>query len=190
MAAIPNTSRLSELIRRLDDAVRADGDSTRCMNVKEVLEDVVHSGQEFLEDRFLQPDPNRYARRLVHRDPNDEYTVLAMVWGVGQGAPVHDHAGHWCCECVYRGRIKVVQFDLKTSPDADVLVFEPQGTVFAGVGEAGALIPPYEYHSIENPDQTPTITLHVYKGELTWCHAFEQVEGGYRKFRKKLCYTD
>lgn len=190
MAVAQDSSRLAELVRRLDAAVAADGDSACCMNVKRVLEEAVQSGQEFLEARFLQPIEGRYARRLVHKDPGGAYTLLAMVWGVGQGTPVHDHAGHWCCECVYKGRIKVVQFDLKTPVEAEVLLFEPQGTIYAGVGEAGALIPPYEYHSIENPDDQPAVTLHVYKGELTWCHSFEPVEGGYRKMRKELYYTD
>jgi hypothetical protein len=78
---------------------------------------------------------------------------------------------------------------LKSSIDDEVLTFERQGTIFAGVGEAGALIPPFEYHSIENPDDSPAVTLHVYAGELTWCHSFEPEGDGYRKLRRELSYT-
>jgi predicted metal-dependent enzyme (double-stranded beta helix superfamily) len=190
MAVTGKESKLSELIHRLDEAVRADQDSTCLSNVKTVLEDVVRSGQDFLEPRFLEPHPARYARRLLHQDANNAYTVLAMVWGQGQGAPLHDHAGHWCCECVYRGRIRVVQFELLNDPADEVLRFEAKGEVFAGVGEAGALIPPFEYHSIENVDATPAVTIHVYAGELTWCHSFQPVEGGYRMARRELSYTE
>lgn len=191
MSMTSNSSKLDELIRRLDAAVKpATGDGC-CLKVKEVLEQVVASGEEFLDERFLQPVPGKYARRLVHKDPDGAYTVLAMVWGEGQGTPLHDHAGKWCCEIVYKGRIKVVQYDLQTSLDAPVLTFEQQGTIHAGVGEAGALIPPFEYHSIENASESgPAVTIHVYAGELDWCHAFFPVEGGFRIERKELCYTD
>jgi hypothetical protein len=92
---------------------------------------------------------------------------------------------------VYQGRIKVVQYDLQTAIDAPVLDFKQEGTIFAGVGEAGALIPPFEYHSIENASEAgAAVTIHVYAGELTWCHAFHPVEGGFRLERRELCYTD
>ncbi len=189
MAAAPNTSKLNELIRMLDDAVRADGDSPCCQSVKQALEQIVQSGDDFLEEHFLAPNPDRYARRLVHKDPGGAYTVLAMVWAPGQGTPLHDHAGKWCCECVYRGRIKVVQFELETPIDAPVLTFKQMGTIYAGKGQAGALIPPYEYHSIENDGDVPAVTIHVYSGELTWCHAFHPVEGGYRLEKRELSYS-
>ena len=67
--------------------------------------------------------------------------------------------------------------------------FEREAEIFAGVGEAGALIPPFEHHSIENPDETPAVTIHVYHGELQWCHVFLPVEGGYVQERRELCYT-
>jgi predicted metal-dependent enzyme (double-stranded beta helix superfamily) len=189
MATVFNASRLDLLIKMLDEAVKADGDSTCCSNVKRVLEQLCTGEEDFLDPHYLEPVEGGYARRLVHMDPSGAYTVLAMVWGKGQGAPLHDHAGHWCCECVYRGRIKVVQFSLESPPDAEVLQFKPQFVSYAGVGEAGALIPPFEYHSIENPDGTPAVTLHVYSGELTWCHTFVPVEGGFKRVRKELTYT-
>lgn len=191
MSAIQNQSKIDELIRLLDAAVKGQHGDGCCLKVKEVLEHVVASSEEFLDERFLQPVPGKYARRLVHKDPDGAYTVLAMVWGEGQGTPLHDHAGKWCCEIVYQGRIKVVQFDLETAIDAPVLSFKQQDTIYAGVGEAGALIPPFEYHSIENASESgAAVTIHVYAGELTWCHAFFPVEGGFRMERRELCYTD
>ena len=81
--------------------------------MKKVLEDIVQSGGEFVDPPFLKPAPDRYARRLMHRDPRGRYTVLAMVWDVGQGTPLHDHAGTWCVECVYRGRIRVLSYAVR-----------------------------------------------------------------------------
>lgn len=182
-------SPVQELIALLDEAVDTDDDCQRCKNVKNVLHEIVESERDFISDPFLQPAPERYARRLLHRDPKGRYTVLVMVWGKGQGTPLHDHAGMWCVECVYRGRIKVVSYSCQTLDDG-LFQFKREKEVFASIADAGALIPPFDYHTIENALETPTVTIHVYGGEMTWCHAFEPVEGGYRMKRKELAYTD
>jgi 3-mercaptopropionate dioxygenase len=191
MAMTARPAKVGELIRRLDEAVAAGDTDQLCRNVKTVLADVVSSGGEFVEAAFLKPAADRYARRLFHRDPSGRYSVVVMVWGTGQGTPLHDHAGVWCVECVYRGRIRVTSFDLESDPAAEPLRFTPESVVFAGVGEAGHLIPPFEYHMIENADPAPSVTLHVYGGELTWCNAFHPLEGGgYRRERRQLTYTE
>jgi len=190
MTVSPQSSKVSQLIRRLDEAVGASDDETRCQNVKRVLIDVVNSGEQFIESPFLQPVPDRYARRLMHRDPQGGYTVIVMVWGVNQGTPLHDHAGIWCVECVYRGRIRVTSYSVRGGdPETGVVQFAKETEVLAGVGEAGALIPPFEYHVIQNPDAAPAVTIHVYGGEMTYCHVFEPVEGGHRRRFKELTYT-
>ncbi len=184
------TGRTDELVRRLDEAVDTDCVHGRCDKVKAILEDVFRSGEPFLAPEFLEPDPERYARRLVHRDPAGRYSVVAMVWGKGQGTAIHDHAGQWCVECVYSGTISVTSYDLVSGDEeAGVVQFRQEKTVLAGVGEAGALIPPFEYHTIANALDGPTVTVHVYGEELTWCHVFQPVEGGYERVRRELSYT-
>jgi 3-mercaptopropionate dioxygenase len=183
--------KLQELIAMLDEAVEASDPNRCCHKVKNVLEQICEGGEEFIDPHFLRPAADRYARRLVHKDPQGRYTLLAMVWDVGQGTPLHDHAGMWCCECVYRGAIKVVSYDLHNDEEDEVLHFTPEREVIAGAGKAGALIPPFDYHTIENASiGQPAVTLHVYGGELTWCHAFVAGDGGYRKVRKELSYTE
>jgi len=190
MAVTPHSSKVDELIRRLDEATAAPDDAARCRSVKQVLIDIVASGEQFLDPPFLVPTPDRYARRLLHRAPGNRYTVIAMVWGVGQGTPLHDHAGTWCVECVYRGKIRVTSFSVRGGdPEKDIVQFERETVVMAGVGEAGALIPPFEYHMIENPAPTPAVTIHVYGGEMTYCHTFTPVDGGWRRGYRKLTYS-
>jgi predicted metal-dependent enzyme (double-stranded beta helix superfamily) len=188
MATVSNQASVQELIRMLDAAVDTEDDCKRCRNVKDVLHEVVLSQKDFISEEFLKPAPDKYARRLLHRDPKGKYTVLVMVWGEGQGTALHDHAGMWCCECVYRGRIKVVSYSCR-SEEEGVFRFEREKEVMASIADAGALIPPFDYHTIENPDATPSVTIHVYGGEMTWCHAFEPVDGGYRMVRRELGYT-
>src|SRR5262249_57409948 len=90
----------------------------------------------------------------------------------------------------YRGRIRVSSFSVRGGdPEKGIVQFEKETVINAGVGEAGALIPPFEYHMIENPDPTSSVTIHVYGGDMTYCHVFEPVEGGYRRKFKELAYT-
>ncbi|HTM57278.1 MAG TPA: cysteine dioxygenase family protein [Candidatus Udaeobacter sp.] len=190
MSVAPQHAKVDELIRRLDQAMKDVDDGIRCRNVKQVLMDVVQSGEEFLDAHYLLPTPDCYARRLIHHDPQNRYSVLAMVWDRGQGTPLHDHAGTWCVECVYRGRIRVTSYSVHGGdPERDLVQFEREKVVMAGVGEAGALIPPFEYHVLENATETPAVTIHVYGGDMSYCHIFEPVDGGYLRKFKELRYT-
>jgi predicted metal-dependent enzyme (double-stranded beta helix superfamily) len=190
MSRTATSTGLAELIQRLDAAVAQRDDEVRCQNVKRVLSEAVASNSEFLDFPFLQPAGDRYARRLVHRDPAGRYTVLAMVWDRGQGTALHDHGGMWCVECVYQGRIRVTSYAVRGGdPETGVVQFSREREVTAGPAEAGALIPPFEYHMLANADETPAVTIHVYGGEMTSCHIYEPVEGGWRRRFKTLEYT-
>jgi len=183
-------ARVREMVRRLDEAMAPRDDAGRCRAVKRVLEETFAAGTEFLDAHYLVPNPERYARRLVHRDPDLRYTVIAMVWNVGQGTPLHDHAGIWCVECVYQGRIRVTSYHCHGGdPEHDIVQFQQELVVHAGVGEAGALIPPFEYHVLENAGAAPAVTLHVYGGEMDHCHIFEPVEHGWLRRFRELSYT-
>jgi predicted metal-dependent enzyme (double-stranded beta helix superfamily) len=162
-----------ELVARLDTAVNAGSVEAITREVKAVLEDLLVSGGVRLPDSFRVPRPESYARRLLHRDPAGRYTAIVMTWGVGQGTPVHDHGGLWCVEGVVDGQIAVTQYDVQ--PDADDRYrVESRGTLLAGIGDAGRLIPPTDHHVIANarPD-APSLTLHVYGGDLAECQVFE-----------------
>jgi hypothetical protein len=69
--------------------------------------------------------------------------------------------------------------------------FETRGCVHASVGSAGCLIPPFEYHVLANAIDQPSITLHVYGGEMMTCHIFEPVDGDrYVRRERPLCYHE
>jgi len=181
---------LADLVRRLDAAVIGSDDESRCQGVKRVLTEVVSEGGELLDAAFLTPCPDRYARRLLHRDPAGRYTVLAMVWDRGQGTALHDHGGMWCVECVYRGRIRVTSWSVcGGDAESGVVQFARETEILAGPAEAGALIPPFEYHVLANADDQPAVTIHVYGGEMTSCHIYQPVEGGWRRRYKTLDYN-
>jgi len=182
-------AQVASFVKELDAAVGSDGDRGRITNaVKSVL--VKDCGVlDSLPDRFLVPSKNRYARRLLHKDPAERFTIVVMVWDPGQGTPIHDHCGMWCVECVVLGRIRVTQYDMVPFTHGPLVEFREAGCVTAGFGEAGALIPPFDYHRIENAFDTTAATIHVYGGEMLSCTAFHPEGGRYRYEYCDLSYT-
>jgi len=175
---------------RLDAVIHGETLSRVPELVKAVLIDSMHSGALQVPAALKTPRADTYARRLFHRDPSGLYTMVVMTWGPGQKTALHDHAGIWCVECVVDGNMEVAQYDL-VSEDAGAFRFEQRNRVVAGRGTAGCLIPPFEYHTLGNASPTPSVTLHVYGGEMDHCHVFEpSTDGSYRRIRKELGYHE
>lgn len=182
---------LTELIDRLNAAVEEPTPDAITRRVKRDLEDLLGRGAINLPERFTVPRPDCYARRLLYRDPADRFVAVVMTWGPGQGTAVHDHGGLWCVEGVVEGTMEVTQYDVQAKGDAyDVRAVG--APLAAGVGSAGRLIPPTDYHVLANarPDAT-SVTLHVYGGNLTGCRVFTPDEQGrYRESVRELSYHD
>jgi predicted metal-dependent enzyme (double-stranded beta helix superfamily) len=184
---------LAQLILRIDEAVRLKDTETITARVKHELENAIRTQTVELPERFHRVRPDSYARRLLHRNDALGYTAVVMTWGPGQQTPLHDHAGIWCVEGVVQGRMDVTQFDLVEDETAERqgYRFETRGCVHAAVGSAGCLIPPFEYHVLANPLDAPSITLHIYGGEISTCHVFEPAGGGrYVRRDRALAYHD
>ena len=182
---------LDDLIDCLDHAVRRADPAQVTREVKDTLERLLTSGSLELPPAFVEPRPERYARRLLHKSEELGSSVLVMTWGPGQGTPLHDHAGMWCVEGVLSGNIDVTQYEL-LEQQGDRYRFRQQGTVAAGVGHAGALIPPFEYHTICNASSSEkAVTVHVYAGEMTTCTVFVPREDGWHdRQERQLSYCD
>lgn len=185
-------SHPSESIRRLVDALDAavERESTEeiCSDVKQNLIELMSDDGFVLPEEYLRQASDGYARHLLHKA--DHYAVVVMVWGPGQGTPIHDHDEKWCVECVYRGTITVTSYDLIGGGDDEIVGFRKEKQVEAGKGMAGALIPPFDYHVIENETDEVAATIHVYGGEMHGCFAFSPLaDGSYRRERRALTYT-
>lgn len=130
---------------------------------------------------------DHYARRELYRSEAHGYSVVAMTWGPGQGAPIHDHAGMWCVEGVWQGSLEITPYELMESRD-DRYRFESRGTMNAVAGSAGSLIPPHEYHTILNPsDDAIAVSLHIYRRPLDACSMFKAIgDGWYARNQRQL----
>ena len=168
-----------DLIETIDTAVREGSVSEITTRIADGLERSVCRGEIRLPDSLTRVTPDTYARRLFHRCPRSGYTVVIMTWGPGQQTRLHDHAGMWCVECVVEGELEVAHFDLVEQVDARYR-FDERDVVRARVGDAGCLIPPFEYHILRNalPDRR-SVTLHVYAGEMDHCNLYEPCDEGW-----------
>src|SRR5688500_4454950 len=182
---------LTELIDRLDAAVMEPTPDAVTRRVKADLEDLLGRGALSLADRFKSPRPACSARRRLYQDPANRYTAVVMTWGPGQGTPVHDHGGLWCVEGVVAGQMQVTQYDVR--PDGGMFRVAPVGApLTAGVGSAGRLIPPTDYHVLANGQREGTsVTLHVYGGNLDGCRIFTPGnDGRFVQTVRALSYHD
>lgn len=99
-----------------------------------------------------------YARHVVHADPLDRFTVLALVWRPGQFSPVHWHHS-WCAYAVVSGVLQETGYDWD----------EARGCATASMrrerraGEASfALAGSTRVHRLGNGGAQEAISLHVY----------------------------
>jgi len=192
MGAMPaiDFSGADRLIPLLDAAVRRADPHATTHAIKDLLCEMFRKRGMELPAGVCQPCTESYARRLLYRSPDLGYTVVAMTWGPGQGTVIHDHAGMWCVEGVWEGQIEVQQFEVMEQ-QGERFRFEHCGTLQAGTGSAGCLIPPHEYHLIRNPlPDLKAVSLHIYGGEMENCHVFEPRDAGwYERKNKPLSYN-
>ena len=186
-----NTIRPEELLRRLDVAVAVGDVATITRQVQGELESVGLGNKLALPERFRQTLPDRYARRLLYRDPTLRYTVLVLAWAPGQGTPIHDHPNVWSVEAVLEGELEVTQYN----PVKELrhrCKFAPVDRRRVVAGDANFLLPPFEYHALMNDlVDRPSLTLHVFGGELLEINTFDPVgDGWYERSLQRLTCDD
>ncbi len=175
------------MLARVREAISGDCPHAITDCLRQTLCELMQDERVQLPAAVLDHHPDHYCRRLLHQDGELGYTIMAMTWGPGQSTPIHDHAGMWCVEAVWHGQIEVVQYEL-TAQQESRYCLERRTTMRTGVGSAGSLIPPHEYHTIANPDrQRPAVTIHIYAGEMDHCSVFAPLgENWYQRQDRSL----
>jgi predicted metal-dependent enzyme (double-stranded beta helix superfamily) len=176
------------LIDAIDEAVAQPSTPAITDSLRNSLCKLIRNQEIILPECVFETAQDRYARRELYQSDEHGYCVVAMTWGPGQGTPIHDHCGMWCVEGVWSGALEVVQYE-QLAADGDLYRFQPVGSVQAGPGSAGSLIPPHEYHTIRNPSEdTVAVSLHIYSGNMTHCAVFQPrgTDRSYERFDRQL----
>lgn len=143
------------------------------------------------DDRWLPEqkrtgNPDCYTRHLLHRDPENRFVVLALVWLPGQMTPIHDHSC-WGVMGIVENSLEEVCYDrLDDGSRPDFAELEQSRGTDVGRGSVAYLLPPFEeIHRIGNTSNKPTISLHVYGRDLDEVNVFDPVTGKVSPMRIK-----
>ena len=178
------------LIDAIDAAVALEDNAKVVQALRGALCKMMREGSVQLPECVFEPVADHYARRELYMSPDRGYGVIAMTWGPGQGTPIHDHSGLWCVEGVWHGQLEITQYDL-TERRGDAFRFTDVGTLIAGTGSAGSLIPPHEYHTIRNASDTHVaVSLHIYERPMTCCGIFQPAADGWHQYVSKQLKLD
>jgi len=116
---------------------------------------------DWLDDEFARPDPDRYQQYLLYCDARRRFSVVSFVWGPGQSTPIHDH-GVWGMVGMLRGSEISENFELrvgrlvKTSED----VLTP-GRIMSFTPDGG------DIHRVRNAyADRVSVSIHIYGGDI------------------------
>ncbi|MGE0557270.1 MAG: cysteine dioxygenase [Burkholderiales bacterium] len=145
---------LRKLVHRLDAAITAPADVLPAA-VTAALGEAV-ACRDWLAPEQQRVDEQHYARHLLHADPHDRYTVVAIAWGRSQQSSIHAHHT-WCGVAVYSGEITETFYTGGDDLPLQALrtVRRSPGTLSFDEGGTGV-------HRIANPGGDVAVSIHVY----------------------------
>lgn len=144
------------------------------------------ASDRWLDEQYRQGGTNHYSRHLLHRDPQNRFMVLSLVWMPGQATPVHDHSC-WGVMGVLENSLEETTYDrLDDGSRPEYAELQQSRGADVGPGSVSWLLPPYEeIHRIDNNTGKPTISIHVYGRDLDEVKVFDQATGKVSAMRIK-----
>jgi len=175
---------LPEVIGLVEQALQLRRTEAMNAHLAQFLPPLMKRLRAHLPQQLLQPDPLGYRRFDLHHCPIHGYQILAMVWGPGQGTPVHDHAEQWGIEAVMLGELQTVRYaPIETAGTAVRL----RATEVIDLGSGGVefIDPAHGLHLCRNPSmRAVTVTLHVYARPLDVFGVYEDQGDGWHLRRE------
>lgn len=156
-------ARLRGFVTSLAELVEATRDEAEVLETGAKLLARLVAHDDWLPDAFTRPSPARYQQYLLHCDSRERFSVVAFVWGPGQGTPIHDHRV-WGLIGMLRGRESSERYD--RAPDGSLARAGEPITLLPGQVEA---VSPRigDIHRVWNANgDEPSISIHVYGGNI------------------------
>jgi len=119
------------------------------------------SRRDWLKPAYWRPIPSKpYAQYLLFRPPDKIFSVVSFVWNPGQGSPIHDHCT-WGVIGQYEGEEEEGRFRSGKSGLERITI------AHARPGDVSHVYPPdRDIHQIMNRTEAPTISIHIYGGDI------------------------
>ena len=158
----------SEFIDSVEHTLAAHETSLAIVDRIEPLLHALVMDHDWLDQKFQRAIPKKpYSQYLLHRPADKSFSVVSFVWRPDNGSPVHDHCT-WGVIGQHAGEEEETRFrrlDDGSNPEsahiekASVGVFRP--------GDVSHVYPPErDVHQIWNRTTTPTVSVHVYGGDI------------------------
>jgi predicted metal-dependent enzyme (double-stranded beta helix superfamily) len=151
------TGRLSPLVAGIRTAVQthADWAETAKLVADQLRRHLPSPDVLTAEQRLGSPDG--YRGHTLHVEPDGSFSIVGLVWRLGQLTRIHDHVT-WCAFAVIQG---VEHEDLF---DADLNLV---GQSDNHVGDVSGFAPPGDIHRVHNTAEETAISIHVYGTDVT-----------------------
>jgi predicted metal-dependent enzyme (double-stranded beta helix superfamily) len=131
------------------------------------------SRRDWLAPAYRQAIPSKpYAQYLLFRPADNIFSVVSFVWNPGQGSPIHNHCT-WGVIGQYEGEEEEGRYRIGNG-------LEQINVKRARPGDVSHVYPPdRDIHQIMNRTAAPTISIHIYGGDIgsQRRHVFDPVTG-------------
>lgn len=165
-----NSYVLNDFIRDLEAIATTERDQEKIVARLEPLVERLVSSEDlsWLRDEYRRPPTNKsgvaagYGQYCLYRR-GTALSVIAFCWGPGQGTPIHDHLS-WGVLGFIDGREKETRYRrIDDGTDGEFARLEEIGVHYTEKGGTSHLITPTrDVHKVENPGDTPSVSIHVY----------------------------
>ena len=140
----------------------------------------------WLAENYRVGSQDHYTRHLLHKDPNNRFIVLSLVWLPGQATPIHDHSCWGVMGLLENSLEEICYARLDDGARPDFAELQQSRGTDVGKGSVAYLLPPYEeIHRIGNTSGKPTLSVHVYGRDLDEVNVFDPVTGKVSPMRIK-----
>jgi predicted metal-dependent enzyme (double-stranded beta helix superfamily) len=155
---------LQTFVRGLGKLIDGGADEARIFREGRALLADLIARDDWLPNAIAEPDPDSYRIHLLHLDPARRFSVSAMVWGPGQGTPIHDHTV-WGMVGVLRGRERCEDFSLRFAPEGPLV---PGDVHELHPGDIDFVSPSVgDIHRVSNAvADGASVSIHVYGGDI------------------------
>jgi predicted metal-dependent enzyme (double-stranded beta helix superfamily) len=160
----PDAGPLDDFVRGMTALIDQGADEAEMLRKGRALLASLIRQDGWLPEAFMQPDPDSYRIHRLHVDPAGRFSVSAMVWGPGQGTPIHDHTV-WGMVGVLKGKERCEEFSYLLEPGGplvhgDVHELQP--------GDIDLVSPTIgDIHRVSNAlEDGVSVSIHVYGGDI------------------------
>jgi predicted metal-dependent enzyme (double-stranded beta helix superfamily) len=155
---------LARFVRGVEELLDSGADEAVILRDGRTLLAALIARDDWLPDVLAEPDAAGYRIHRLHVDTAGRFSVSAMVWGPGQGTPIHDHTV-WGMVGVLRGRERCEEFRPPSGPAGPLV----EGNVHElGPGDIDLVSPTIgDIHRVSNAlEGGVSVSIHVYGGDI------------------------